>query len=620
MPRGRRTLTDEQINGMMNSVFSGVGFSDIAESVGVSVQTVRNRLSRFIAESGKEGLIPVARRYGVEGKVRSLVDLSQELGSDLSVSESIIGARMIKNLRSLNVDASRLEAFIDGIYAESQTQSLKPRDFVRACADLGNFKKKTGKDYLDILAEYEFLVESNEKLRVKNVELAEEKRSTVKTIQDSIREKKTTRETLNWFSSTRDKLEESDIPVEELDSLLALVLNMKGMGYDLEPVLDFYSSSTNLEEKKINLEKNVHELQEEQSALLYQNNDLKQKIADNQQLVTAVNELEYMNLDRGRVRSLTDTVTTISARHGMVHAEALDKFFSDIEGQYDEKLGYENELSRLKSTHARLEKDIEEREDDIARLEKAISPKKDVIQSLSHLNEHDVTNEDIIYWSEIFDENSMDLITVRREMAQLGGLRQWFDEKNEDRRKLEGEIEALTREIDTLKIQKENYEAELESLTTGALAEAKLELKRLPGIIDELRKDLLDPKTGLKGETLTMIDDTHDKIETELKKKEESWTKLFEKAEEKVEEINSQVNDILEATYKAGEMVGQYKALEPVRMLEAGEDLPRHTGLLAIYGMNAHFRNFFERHMITNCLRETDRLLDELDKELRNLG
>lgn len=368
------------------------------------------------------------------------------------------------------------------------------------------------------------------------------------------------------------------------------------------------------------MDSTIARLTTEEAALEERNLVLTKTITDNQKIVESITEIKALDLSVQNIGELIHKVTEVSSLYDLDKKQALEKFFSNIEDQYEAKLGYENELNRLQARKSRLSDELPHIEANLRRLENVYAEKKGILDKLISLNDRGVTNENLIHWDEILAETEIDLITAKREISQLGGLRQWFDEKNKDKKKLEGEIEALTREIDTLKIQKENYEAELKSLTTGALAEAKREIKRLPGIIDDLRRDLLDPETGLKTKSLEMIDDTHDKIQRQLNKKEESWTKLFNEAEEKVEEINSQVNQILAAIYEAGKMVGQYKALEPVHRLEAGEDVPRYIGLNAIYRMTIHFRNWFKKQALMECLTTNNRLIDLLDKELRNPG
>jgi DNA repair exonuclease SbcCD ATPase subunit len=582
---------------------------------------VRKYVYNFISEAERRGVMPTARSYGVEGQVRELMEVRKELNiSELEPSECVAGSRVVKILRDLGVDETKYSDFIHASFTGVVEQGLKPREFVNSCYELRRLRQQTGKGYQEILNDYEAKQEVNTKLKAENTQLEEKRRQVKNQLLQEIREKDTTLETLKWFDETRDTLRGYTVEVEQLDKLATLLMNVSEKSYNPDDVIEFYSTTRDLEEYRTTLDSTIARLTTEEAALKERNLVLTKTITDNQKIVESITEIDALDLSVQNIGELTHKVTEISSLYGMDKKQALEKFFSNIDAQYEAKLGYENELNRLQARKSRLSDELTHIEANLRRLENVYAEKKGILDKLDSLNGRGVKNENLIHWDEILAETEIDLITVRREISQLGGLRQWFDEKNKDKKKLEGEVEALTREIDTLKIQKENYEAELKALTTGALAEAKREIKRLPGIIDDLRRDLLDPETGLKTKSLEMIDNTHDKIQKQLNKKEESWTKLFNEAEEKVEEINSQVNHILAATYEAGKMVGQYKALEPVHRLEAGEDVPRYIGLNAIYRTTIHFRNWFKKQALMECLTTNNRLIDLLDQELRNPG
>ncbi len=190
--------------------------------------------------------------------------------------------------------------------------------------------------------------------------------------------------------------------------------------------------------------------------------------------------------------------------------------------------------------------------------------------------------------------------------------------KFQEKRELKGEIESLHREIESLKIQKENFEAELTSLTTGVLSEAKQELKRLPGIIDDLKTDLLDPETGLKTKSLKMVDSTHKALEDLFNRKEEQWTQLLQQSQDKLNELDTRLEDLQQSVYNAGEMMGQYKAIEPIHRLQSGEDPGFYEALTAIYTMMVHFRIWFNKHGLTDGVNAADDIMSLSERELRD--
>ena len=562
-----------------------------------------------------------ARSYGVEGQIRELLDVRKELnGSGLEPSECVAGSRVVKILRDLDVNEERFSDFVHSVYTEVQAQGLKPQAFVSSCTELRRLREQTGKGYQAILDDYENKHEVNERLEAENAKLEDERRQLKIQLLQEVKDKEATLETLAWFNATKETLEGYGVEVEELDRLGIMLHNVSERSYDTDNVIDFYSQTRELEKSKISLEGDVRSLTDDKASLEERNSSLKHTIEGNQVLVESIVNIESMDLSVENIRGLLQKVTDVSSRLGIDRIHALEKFSADIDEQYEAKLGFENELNRLQARKERLDNEIDDVEAKLSRLEKIETEKKGVLDRLVSLNDRGVKNEDLVHWDEILSETELDLITVRREMAELGGLRQWFKSKLHEKGQLEGKVEALQREIESLRIQKENYESEVRSLTTGALAEAKEELARIPGIIDELRTDFLDSETGLQAKSLVMIDNTHAKIEKLLAKKEGALKKFFKNANGKVEEIDTKMNEILRVAYDAGKEVGRYAALEPVHRLESGEDIPLYVGLLAIYRMTVHFRNWFLNHGLKDCLRDTNRLIGSVERELHNSG
>jgi hypothetical protein len=146
----------------------------------------------------------------------------------------------------------------------------------------------------------------------------------------------------------------------------------------------------------------------------------------------------------------------------------------------------------------------------------------------------------------------------------------------------------------------------------------KRELEKLPGILGELRVVLHDPETGLKAETLKMIDDTHKTIEDLLNEKRVHWTELLVRGEGMIKEMNEQLNEFIQENYKAGKMVGEYKALRPIHQLQAGDEPGLNEGLLAIFTIMVHFRNWFKKHGLRKKQMAADNMIQLIEEELRD--
>jgi hypothetical protein len=563
----------------------------------------------------------VAGSMGVEEQIKSLMGLSQKLReNELEVSDCVAGLDIIEKLRHFGVDPSNIEDFISSVYTESNNQDLKPIELVALCTELRRIKKEAGKSYPEIVEEYQSLKESNQVLSGENVRLEEERRENIRSLREQVKEKETTLETLGWFAGTRDKLRELGVGVEDLDDLALLIKNFSESDYDAVEIIEFYSESVELRNKMRELEGDVKSQEQKLRSLVEENERCEEILKSNHELVAAVEDLESMHLNKDRVQTLIEKTSEISAIHGLKHTEALEKFFSDLSEQYEPKLGYENQLARYSSNITRLEQDIHDKKDDLSRLEGIVSSKESIVASLNQLNESGVTNEDLVHWSNIVKKTNLDLVTIRREIAQLGGLRQWFEKKGEEKIKLSGQIESMEREIESLRLQKENYETELTSLTTGTLADVKQELQKIPEIIDKLRTDFLSPETGMKAESLKLVNNTHKSIRELLTNKEKQWTELLSNAEAKIEKMSGTLDDLSRAIYEAGKMVGEYKALKPIHILQSGEDPGYIEGLTAILAIIVHFRDWFKKHSLSLCQKACSDIMNCIEEELRGIS
>jgi hypothetical protein len=580
---------------------------------------VRNYFTRFVSEAKRSGLMPTATTYGIEGQIQELLDVMKELNkSELEPSDCVAGSRVVKILRDLDVKESEFADFTSSVYVEVVAQGLKPKEFVNSAAELRKLSLLTKKGYPAILDDYQSRHEINERLKAENTKLEEKSRQIKNQLDQEVRENDTTLETLKWFNETKKSLTEYGVAVEALDSLSNLLKNVSERSYVPEEIIEFYSTNKELEKNKSVLEENVSALTREETVLQDRNHNLQKIIKDNHDVVVSINEINSLEINVENIGELLQKVTEISAQHGLNKKESLERFFSDIGEQYEPKLGYQNELNRLQARKSSHTEEIHDLKANLGRLDKRYSEKKGVLDKLVSLNDRNVTNEDLIYWEEILSETNIDLITIRREMATLGGLRQWLEKNSQEKRRLEGAMKSLNREIESLKIQKENYESELTSLTTGALSEAKKELKRLPGIIDDLKTDLLDPKTGLKVKSLNMVDETHKSLDNLFERKEKQWSQLLQQSQEKINGMDKRIEDLQHSVYNAGEMLGQYKAIEPIRRLQSGEDPGFNEAMTAIFTIMVHFRNWFKKYALTDAVKAADSINSLIERELRD--
>jgi hypothetical protein len=290
----------------------------------------------------------VARSVGVEEQVKDLMNLSQDLRkSGIDVSDCLAGSVIVKQLRSFGVDASSFSDFVSTVYTEATTQNLKPIEFVALCTELKKIKKEAGKSYLEVVDEYRSLKESNQVLSGENVRLEKERRENKRVLQQQIKEKDTTLETLSWFAETRENLKKFGLEVEDIDDLAVLMQNFKENEYDADRLLEFYSGTMELQTQKQELETDLKSQEQKLRLLKEENKQCEETLEANRELVAAVEDIRSIGLNCERIRGLIEKVIEISSRHGKDKIEALDDFFSNLSEHYEPLLGYKNQINRF---------------------------------------------------------------------------------------------------------------------------------------------------------------------------------------------------------------------------------------------------------------------------------
>ena len=85
------------------------------------------------------------------------------------------------------------------------------------------------------------------------------------------------------------------------------------------------------------------------ASLERQDLSLVQAISSHSYMLDVYNDLQNTGFDIGKLKILHETILKIAESNQISSLYAIDKFFKDIEAQYDAKLGFEDEKDRLKT-------------------------------------------------------------------------------------------------------------------------------------------------------------------------------------------------------------------------------------------------------------------------------
>ena len=85
------------------------------------------------------------------------------------------------------------------------------------------------------------------------------------------------------------------------------------------------------------------------ASLERQDSSLVRAISSHSDMLNVYNDLQNTGFDIGKLKILHETILKIAESNQISSLYAIDKFFKDIEAQYDAKLGFEDEKDRLKT-------------------------------------------------------------------------------------------------------------------------------------------------------------------------------------------------------------------------------------------------------------------------------
>jgi hypothetical protein len=105
----------------------------------------------------------------------------------------------------------------------------------------------------------------------------------------------------------------------------------------------------NLEKDQKLLEDSVKSLKEKIQELKQNCSNLEQEEFAHSYSISIYKDLEKMGMAIKQLKLLLNTVTEIATANNISQHKATEKFFSDVQKQYDDKLGFELELQNLKS-------------------------------------------------------------------------------------------------------------------------------------------------------------------------------------------------------------------------------------------------------------------------------
>jgi prefoldin subunit 5 len=268
------------------------------------------------------------------------------------------------------------------------------------------------------------------------------------------------------------------IPVDDISKLAKLVNSLKQYEYNVENVINEFSNLEGLRLEHQYLQETVPSLESKRAELKRECSTLQTWISIHNQVLSKYHDLEVMGFGLNQLQFLWTTVREIARENNKPVEEAVTKFLSDVERQYNSKVGFEsnvessrNELNKLNQEQARLRTEL--------LLLPLVGPK------LVKLTQSGVTEQDIIDIAAVFEKYvaAKDRQSFISDLEQYGGLKSSIQE-------LAKQSDKLRTEVSLLQTQNRDLNADNQRIISS-LVHSEHTLDFMQGLVNSLRNEIL---------------------------------------------------------------------------------------------------------------------------------
>src|SRR5215216_3545451 len=422
----------------------------IAVDTGLSAGAVTNIINQW-----RQGL-----GYPLADDLRELAVTFKKVG--ITATQSAVGFRLAMIMVKFGVNENEFEHFISQIYNNSKKLDLQPDKIAYYLDELLKLSKDIPfsqiPDYIKQKTNDKSKLEQDiEELQEKIKQLEEEKLAAEELYNTSLEEGSRRASILAWYLNLKTELDRHKIPLEDVSLFAKAVRGLGQYGYDTDKIIAEFSELDSLKSQLhyyrdiINpaLEKKYVKLNEECTSL-------ERTVTFHRQRLSVYDQLEQMGFGLKELKLLWHTINEIAEANNISSDDAVQKFFKDVEEQYDDKLGFESKLDKLRSDAVYFNQEL-------ARLRSTLLTQPLVGPALQRLFENGIKEQDIIELAIIFGmyasshsggsrdvNNSIDKQTLITELEKYGSVKammQALEQKNNELKNEADSLEAKKNEL-----------------------------------------------------------------------------------------------------------------------------------------------------------------------------
>jgi DNA-binding transcriptional MerR regulator len=277
--------------------------------------------------------------------LRELGIVFRKLG--ITAPQCAIGFRLASIIKDLGVDEENFGEFVSQIYNQCKDIGLKPEYITyntKQILDLlGSIPISEIPNYIqEKTKERQKLEEDIKKLEGQEFEAEVE-------LMMALDDNKVCLAELEQYSKLKFGLAKIGISAEDIRRTTGIIQGVQKSGYNLDTIIQLISNWEASSVNKAHLEKSIEDLKDKHTNLQKECDRLEELISAHRLKESLFKQLNDMGLGLKELKLLFYAIKEVATENKVPENQAVQKFFEEIEKNYNIKLSYDSTLERLKS-------------------------------------------------------------------------------------------------------------------------------------------------------------------------------------------------------------------------------------------------------------------------------
>jgi predicted nucleic acid-binding Zn-ribbon protein len=461
-------LPDHTKSLVIQQWLEGIQRDLIAANNGVSAGAVTNVVNEWRRGLGS----------AITDDLRELGVTFRKVG--ITPAQCALGFRIAMMIAKLGVKKEDdLELFILHVYNNCIDLGISPDNVASHIKDLLEFSKNTNNNAVPLSQISDFIQQkTNEKKKLEQEiqtlkdeikTLNEEKLDSEHRRASALYEENMTAVELKSYSDLKEELGQYGIPIHDVSKFAKAVLGISQKGYDVGKVIEEFSELESTRSNYWDYKNSIPDLKIKYDGLNQEYSKLEQSVNSCKQKLSLNNELQAMGFGIKELKLLRNTIKEIADANNIPPDQAQQKFYKDIEEQYDDKLGFESQLNKLRSEIATVSTNLT-----FLRTATVVQPL--VGPSLERLFSKGLSEQDIVELANIFershsdssndidDDKNSSSSSTGIDKQSLTGLQKSGGKKLTAIQELNQQADKLRNQIDELQTYKKELEEQNQSM------------------------------------------------------------------------------------------------------------------------------------------------------------